>query len=148
MATRVTQYRPTGGLTRLPDLMNRLFEDCFVMPSAFDGTFSKVLGSRILETKDSYIVQVALPGVEADKVDIQVSGQQMTLKGTYSVPTPEGANVLWGGLMNGDFAGRFTLPGEIEAGKADARYDGGILTITVPKAEHVKAKSIKVQTAR
>jgi HSP20 family protein len=148
MSMDLTRRQPTSGATRLPDLMNRLFQESFVMPSVFEGAVGQGLRSRILETNDSYIVQAALPGVDADKVDIQISGQAMTLKGAYSVPTPEGARVLWGGSMNGDFAESFTLPGEVDPGKADARYDNGILTITVPKAEHVKPKSIKVQTTR
>ena len=148
MSTDLTRRQPTGGATRLPDLMNRLFQESFVLPSVFESGFSGGLSNRLLETNDSYVVQVALPGVDAEKVDIQVSGQEMTLKGSYAVPTPEGARILWGALTNGDFAESFTLPGEVDPGKAEARYDSGILTITVSKAEHVKPKSIKVQTAR
>lgn len=147
MATDLTRYPSTRGLTRLPDLMNQLFQESVVLPSAFDGN-GHGLGSRILETPDAYLVQVALPGVEADSVDLQVTGQEITLKGRYAVPTPEGAKVLWGGLMNGEVAERFALPGEIDAGKADARFDNGILTITLPKAEHVKPRSITVQPSR
>ena len=146
MATDLTRYGSGRGVTRLPDLMNQLFQDSFVMPSVLDRSFNGGLNSRILETNDAYVVQVVLPGVEADKVDIQVSGQQVTLKGNYAISTPEGARVLWGGLMSGDFAQSFALPGEIDPGKADANYENGILTVTVPKAEHVKPKSIKVQT--
>lgn len=148
MSTDLNRRQPNGGITRLPDLMNRLFQESFVMPSVLEGSIGQGLSSRILETNDSYVVQVALPGVDTEKIDIQISGQEMTLKGAYSVPTPQGARVLWGGPMNGEFTEGFTLPGEVDPGKAEAGYDNGILTITVPKAEHVKPKSIKVQTTR
>ena len=50
--------------------------------------------------------------------------------------------------MSGEFTESLALPGEIDAGKADGRNEAGILMITVPKAEHAKPKSIKIQTAR
>src|SRR5947209_1340635 len=113
MAAELTRHQPSGGLTRLPDLMNQLFQESVVLPSVFSGGLGQALSHRVLETTDSYIVQIALPAVEADKVDIQITGQQMMLKGTYAVPTPEGARVLWGGLSSGDFTESIALPGEI-----------------------------------
>ncbi|HZU13033.1 MAG TPA: Hsp20/alpha crystallin family protein [Chloroflexota bacterium] len=149
MATNLTRYTPATrtGITPLPDMINRLFEESFVLPSVFDRTFRQVTGTNLWETDDAYIVQVVLPGVDAEHVDIQVTGQQLTLKGTYSIPTPENANLIWKGIPDGNFMETMSLPDDVDSLKATAQYDQGLLTVTLPKAEHAKPQSIKVQTA-
>ena len=150
MASALTRSTPTAGtgITRLPDMISRLFDESFVMPSVFDRSFRHVLGSNLHETDDEYIVQVALPGVDAEQVDIQVAGKQLTLKGSYSIPTPENATVVWKGIGEGTFVESMTLPGEVDTSKAGAGYEHGILSITLPKAEHAKPKSITVSVAK
>jgi HSP20 family protein len=150
MATALTRYTPTTGteLTRLPDMISRLFDESFVMPSVFDRSFRQVLGSNLYETDDEYIVHVALPGIDAEQMDIQVTGQQLTLKGSYSIPTPENATVVWKGIGESSFVESMTLPGEVDTSKAGARYEHGILSITLPKTEHAKPKSITVSVAK
>jgi HSP20 family protein len=149
MASALTRYNPTGtAMTRLPDVIGRLFDESFVMPSVFDRSFGQVLRSNLCETSDEYIVQVALPGIDVEQVDVQVTGQQLTLKGSYSVPTPENATVIWKGIGEGSFVESLTLPGEVDAAKAEGRYEHGILSITLPKTEHAKAKTIQVSVAK
>lgn len=150
MATALTRYTPvTGmGITRLPDLFSRLFDESFVMPSVFDRSFRQALGSNLYESNDDYIVQVSLPGINPDQVDLQVTGQQLVLKGTYSLPVPENASVIWNGITGGDFVESMTLPGEVDAATANATYQKGILTVTLPKAEHTKSRSIKVSVTK
>ena len=150
MASALIRSTPTTGtgITRLPDVISRLFDESFVMPSVFDRSFRQAPGSNLYETDDEYIVQVALPGVDAEQVDIQVTGQQLTLKGSYSIPTPENATVVWKGIGEGSFVESMTLPVEVDASTAEARYEYGILSITLPKAEHAKAKTITVSVAK
>lgn len=148
MSTNLTRYTPTrAGIMPLPDMISRLFEESFVAPSVLDRHFGQVTGTNLYTTDDAYVVQVALPGVRSEDVDIQVTGQDLTVKGSYSVPTPEKATPIWTGFQGGNFLETMTLPGDVNAAAANARYEDGILTITLPKAEHAKPKSIQVQTA-
>ena len=61
-----------------------------------------------------------------------------------SVAAPHGARGIWVGLGDGEFREQVTLPGEVDADKAHADYQDGILTLTLPKAEHARIKTIKV----
>jgi HSP20 family protein len=120
----------------------------FAPPQAHSRSFRQALGSILYETDNDYIVQVALPGVDAEQVDIQVTGQQLTLKGSYNIPTPENATVVWKGIGEGSFVESMTLPDEVDTSTAEAHYGHGILSIILPKTEHSKAKTITVSVAK
>jgi HSP20 family protein len=60
------------------------------------------------------------------------------------VEAPEGAQGVWVGLGAGEFSEQVALPGEVDADGASADYQNGILTLTLPKAEKAKVKTIKV----
>jgi HSP20 family protein len=149
MTTSVSRYEPrTMGLTRLPDLMDRLFNESFVLPSVMDRAFQQIQGSRLIETSDAYVIELALPGVDAEKTDISIVGRNVALKATYATPSWENAAVIWDGLPVGDVVQQFALPGDVEAGNAEAHYEHGILTVRIPKAEHAKPRSIKVNVSK
>jgi HSP20 family protein len=139
-------------VTRLPDLVDRLFRDSFVMPSLWDrsffgGTTRPVLPVNLFETPDGYIMHAALPGMNPDNLDIQVTGREITIKGKFEVNTPENGQWIWQGIPSGEFYETYTLPVEIDSENVQASYDHGILTLGLPKAEHLRPKNIKVQVA-
>src|SRR5947209_19271564 len=78
MANTLTRYQPTGA-TRLPDVIDRLFQESFVLPSMFDRTFGgsakPSLPVNLIETADSYVIQASLPVLNTDNLDIQVVGR-------------------------------------------------------------------------
>lgn len=148
MANTVTRYQPGTGVTRLPDMVDRLFRESFVMPSAFNdfwgGTARPGLPANLFETEESYVLQVGLPGLNPENVEIQVMGRELSIKGRFETWVPEKGNWIWQGLPSGEFYEKFTLPVEVERDHADAAYNHGILSITLPKTEYAKPKSIKV----
>jgi HSP20 family protein len=150
MTDTLTRYNPPSGLTRLSDAFDHLFRESFVFPSLLerlgDG-FSSVT-CDVHEADNAYIVQMALPGINPDKVEIRVLGHQMTIKGSYEIPSVEGAATLRKGLMTGEFSEVVSVPAEVEGDKAEATYKNGILTVTLPKAPHAEPKAIKVQVAQ
>ena len=148
MATQLTRYQPGTGVTRLPDMVDRLFRESFVMPSLFGdlwgGTARPGLPANLFDTGDSYILQVALPGINPENADIQVMGRDLTISGNFETVQPENASWIWQGLPTGQFYEKYTLPLEVERDQVHATYEHGILSITLPKTEHAKPKSIKV----
>ena len=94
---------------------------------------------------DNYIVEVALPGLAPDAVNISALGNQVTISGEFATPPQERRY-----LIHERFGGRFertvTLPTEVDAGKADAHYEHGLLRLTVPKAETAKPRRIALAT--
>src|SRR5947209_10473356 len=93
MEGTVNRYQPRNGATRLPDLVNRLFNESFVIPSLLEnatvsGSSYPSLPVSLFETPDSYIMRAALPDIDAENVEIKVTGREVTLKGQFTPWTP------------------------------------------------------------
>ncbi|HCG00850.1 MAG TPA: hypothetical protein DEV93_09950 [Chloroflexi bacterium] len=146
MPNTPVRYRPENSLTRLPDVIDQLFRDSFVMPTRFDRFFEGKRAANLLETDSAYIVQLLIPGADAKELQINVVGQQLTVKCISTVPTTENATYLYQGLFGEEFSDVFTLPTEVDGEKAKASYANGFLTITLPKAANAMPKAIKVST--
>jgi HSP20 family protein len=99
---------------------------------------------NLFETNDSYIVQVPLPGVQPDQLSITARENVVTLQGTTEIPAPEGARNLYAGAIRGQFREMVQLPGDVDADKASASYNNGVLTLTLPKAASARERAIKV----
>ena len=101
--------------------------------------------SNLLETWDSYYLQIALPGVDAGSLDIEVVARHARVRGSYRPPVIETATSIWHDIATGEFEEVFALPAEVDAGEAKAQYERGILTIKLPKAAYLKPSSVPVQ---
>lgn len=147
MANNITRYNQPTGLMPLSEALDRLFRDAFTWPQAFSNAFTRSsFGSNLYETDDSYIMQVLLPGAKVDDLEITARDNVLTLRGKTEVAMPEGARSIWVGLGSGEFSEAVTLPGEVDAEKASADYHDGVLTLTLPKSERSKVRTIKVGT--
>ena len=130
----------------LRQAMDRLFEDSFVRaPRGFDGGAS-YLPLDIYTTKDAVVIRASVPGVKPDEVEITVEGSTVTIRGETKVPQEEGTFLLQE-QRYGSFARSIDLAIPVQPDKAEAKFENGVLTLTVPKAEEIKPKVIKVKTA-
>lgn len=99
----------------------------------------------VYETDDALVVKGALPGVRPEEVDISVTGDILTVKGeTKSEEETKDESYHRRELRYGAFARSIALPKLVNYDKAEAKFENGILTVTLPKAEEVKPKSIKI----
>jgi len=99
-------------------------------------------GVNILETKDGYVLEAEMPGVNKDGLDIQVEENVLTLVGRRAQAT--GGKSLYRESQAGDFRRVFELDPSIDIQKISARIDQGVLTLTLSKAEKVKPRKITV----
>ena len=132
---------------RLQDELDRLFTEIL----SENATFGEPAPlprpqSNLLETWVAYFLQVALPGADPGSLNIEVVARQVTVKGTYHMPAIETASSIWNGITAGTFEEAFQVPAEVDADRAEAQYERGILTIKLPKVAHLKASSIPIQT--
>lgn len=141
------QRAQPGGFLPLSQAVDQLFRESFLFPRWWNETygsgFTAPLGSNLWESNDHYTAQFAMPGVKADSISVMVDRGVLTVQGEPAVTAPEGAKALWQGLM-GQTQYRVTLPAEVEADQAQANYEHGILTITLPKAAAARTRTIKV----
>ena len=148
MANEVVRWEPFSEMVSLRDAVNRLFEDSFIRPAAwplpFDGTALN-MPIDVIETKESVIVKAVVPGVKPDEIDISIIGDTLTIKGESKVEEKvEEGNYIRKERRFGAFQRTLTLPISIVADKTKAEFEDGVLTLTLPKAEQAKPKSIKV----
>jgi len=131
-------------MVSLREAMDRLFEDSFISPRNIGQWSGRGTGANLFETSEGFILQVPMPGVKAEDVEITAQQDTLALKWETKVQVPEGAAALWQGFQNGQYQQAFSLPAPINADRAEASYTDGILTLSLPKAEHAKARTVKV----
>ena len=144
--SNLTRWEPVREMMTLREAMDRLFDDAFTRPlSIRDGGFS---GPAIdmYQTDDEVIVKAALPGFSADDVHINITGEVLTIRGELK-HEEEQKEKAWHMREQrwGSFERAVALPTDVVADKANAEFANGILTITLPKAEEVKPKTISVK---
>jgi HSP20 family protein len=130
----------------LREAMDRLFDDAFTRPvNLRDGGWSSP-AIDMYQTDDEVVVKAALPGFKADEVQINVTGDVLVLRGEMK-HEEEQKDKAWHIREHrwGSFERSIALPIDVKADKAVADYENGILTVTLPKAEEVKPKTISVK---
>ena len=144
--SNLTRWEPVREMMTLREAMDRLFDDAFTRPiSLRDGGWSAP-AIDMYQTDDEVVVKAALPGFKAEEVQINVTGDMLTLKGEMK-HAEEKKDKSWHIREHrwGSFERAISLPTEVVADKANADFANGILTITLPKAEEVKPKTITVK---
>ena len=128
------------------EMMDRLFDDAFTRPiSLRDGGWSAP-AVNMYQTDDEVVVKATLPGFKADEVQINVTGDLLTIRGERK-SEEEQKDKSWHIREHrwGSFERSITLPTEVISDRADAAFENGILTIKLPKVEEVKPKTITVK---
>jgi HSP20 family protein len=145
MAIR-TVWSPVNEFVTLRDAMDRLVSDSFISPrSMFTSLGSgSALPANLFETPDAFVVQVALPGVDPEKVQITVQGEVLNLKAERVAPQFERSQQIWSGVGFGAFEQSFSLPTAVEGNSAEASYENGMLTLKLPKMQSARSHTIKV----
>jgi len=141
------RWEPFREMVSLRQAMDRLLEDSFVRPARlWPELRAGELPIDMYQTKDEVVLKAALPGVKPEEVDITITGDTLTIKGEHKEEkeTKE-EDYLYKEHRYGAFSRSVTIPIQVESDKAEAVFENGILTLTIPKSEQVKPKSIKVK---
>ena len=141
----LTRYNPFNEAVSLREAMDRLFEDSYISPRVAGPFGGRGVTANLFETPDSFILQVPMPGVKPEDVEITAQQDTLSLKWETKAQVPEGATVHWHGFGAGQYQQTFTLPASINADRAEASTADGVLMLTLPKAEHAKPRQIQVR---
>lgn len=145
--SNIIRWEPAREMMTLREAMDRLFDDAFTRPLSLSGNNWSIPAVDMYQTDNEVVVKAALPGIKADEVQLNVTGEVLTIKGEtrQENETKEKAYHIreqrWGA-----FERSIVLPTEVVADKAKADFENGVLTITLPKAEEVKPKTINIKT--
>ena len=144
------KWEPFSDLVSLRDAMDRLFEESFVRVPRFPTVFrAEGLAIDMCETADSLVVKTSVPGVKPEDIEITISGSVLTIKGKTKIEEKvETENYVRQERRYGSFHRSVALPESVVADKAEAVYEHGILTLTIPKSEEAKPKTIRVEAKK
>ena len=98
---------------------------------------------NIFETKEGYVLEAEMPGVNKEGLEIMLEGNELTIHGHRNVEALSG-DKLFCECSRADYRRVFELDPAIDSARISARMDQGILTLTLPKSEAVKPRRIKV----
>jgi len=99
--------------------------------------------ASVIEAGDGYTLEVEMPGVNKDGLDISAENNELTIVGRRSLPVVEGTLIHHESRPE-NFRRTFELDPSIDANKISARVEQGLVTLTLLKAEHVKPRKITV----
>jgi HSP20 family protein len=143
--SNLIRWEPAREMMTLREAMDRLFDDAFTRPfSLREGWSAPAID--MYQTDDEIVVKAALPGIKPDEVQINVIGEVLHIKG--EVKNEEEKNEKAWHIREqrwGAFERSVALPTDVVAAKAKAEFENGVLTITLPKAEEVKPKTINIK---
>jgi HSP20 family protein len=146
--TLVRRTSPFGELVSLRQAMDRLFEDSYVRPNrtwAFAGDTGAAMPLDVTSTADALIVEAALPGIKPEDVDITVEDGTLTIKAETHTERQTGeGETLINEIRRGTVSRVVSLPTGLEADRATATFEHGVLHLTFPRAEAVKPRQIRI----
>jgi HSP20 family protein len=137
---------PFRGLLGLQDELERFMRNpAFGRGLSGFGAYPRV---NIFDSPEGAVVVAEIPGLDLAKLAVAGEGRSLTISGERAFgPDGDGRGYHRRELNEGKFSRSIQLPEDYETGKAEARYEAGLLIIRVPRAEHAKRRQIAVQTA-
>lgn len=150
----VTKVEPQRNVVSLRDMMNKMIEESFLDP--FDVispdlsmmpevkmSFPKV---DISETEKEIKITANVPGIDSDKIDIDVGDDYISISGRTEKKEEEKNKKIYRYEREyGEFRREFSLPSRVKKDNVSAKVKNGVLTIVLPKAEEEKKSKIKVK---
>ena len=141
--TNLVQWEPFRELRTMRRDLDRLFDQTLARPWA-NGLTSPAMD--LYETEDEVVVKATVPGISAEDVDIQITGDVLTIRGeSRQEEERKDATYHLCEQRYMSFARSLELPAPVLADKANAEVVNGVLTLSLPKAEEAKPKAIKVK---
>jgi len=139
------RWEPFREALSLRDWMDQALEESWSRPVAgIKGICTPAVD--LYQTDDEVVVKATLPGVKSEDLNISVTGDVLTIRGEVKEESSSnGATYHLRERDFGSFSRSLALPTAVVADKARAEFENGILSLTLPKADEVKPKTITVK---
>lgn len=142
----MNRWDPFRDVVTLREAMDRLFEDSYAPArrTREDGgqrRFRLPLDAYV--TPEEIVIMANMPGVKPEDVEITLEGDTLSIRGNRPAPL-ENVNYVLQERTHGEFQRTLTINVPVDADKAEAKFENGLLTLTIPKAEAAKPKTIQV----
>ena len=145
---QTTRWSPLQEMMTLREAMNQLFDESLVNPGAARRTQTFMPVLDLSETADAYLIEVAVPGLKGEDLDISIEQGQLTIKGEVKQEKPEQKrNYHRIERQYGTFSRTISFPASVRADAISADLKDGVLYLEVPKAEMVKPRKVAINVA-
>ena len=140
-----------AALTRFDEAFDDLLRGFFVRPVSFDGAPGQANVGQfrvdVSETEQAYTVRAEIPGVKKDDINISIDGDQVAISAEVKneKEAKDGERVLRTERYYGKVYRAFALGQPVDESAAAAKYQDGILELTLPKKAATQAKRIEIQ---
>jgi len=143
----IVRWEPIREMVGLRDAIDRMFEDGLSKyPRLWPRLGEWELPIDMYQTSDEVVVKASIPGLKSEEVDISVTGDTLTIKGEHKEEKEiEEENYIYKERRYGTFSRSMLIPVKVKSDKAEAVFEDGVLTLTLPKAEEVKPRQIKIK---
>jgi HSP20 family protein len=137
----ITRYQPAT------DLLRPFFDD-FITPFSRMGSSMRVPETDVLERENEIQVVSELPGMNPNEVELSLENNVLTISGEKHEEHERGGDGDTFHLSErrwGRFSRSFVLPREVDSEKISARFENGVLTVTIPKSEKARRRRIDIK---
>ena len=140
----LSPFTPFREMLTLREAMDRLFDESFVRGATSANGYGLALD--VQQDNDNYVVRANVPGLKPEDLQIEVVDNTITVRGEVkSERKEEKDNYLLQERRYGQFSRSISLPTTVNAARAEATIEQGVLTLRVPKAEEAKPKAITIK---
>jgi len=140
----IIRWSPARDMVRLSDAMDRMFEDAWTRPRPARGEREVRLPLDVYTTPSEIVLTANVPGLKPEDVQVTVEGDTLSIDGEFKAPM-ENVEYIFQERPYGKFSRKLTLNVPVDVNKVEATFDSGVLTVTLPKAEAARPKTIKVE---
>lgn len=137
---------PFRDFSQIQDSFDRLFTE-FMNLKRSGGlqNISFTPSCEISEEDNLYILKFDMPGVTKEQVHVEADKDHLTIRAERRDEVKQESKKKYlSEIYYGSYMRTFTLPGPVDEKKVDAKFENGVLTVTVPKTQALKAKQIPV----
>ena len=125
-------------------LMDRWLSDGFMTPTFETALADTAPSLNVRETPDAYLVEVEMPGIEPEAIEVTVEGRTLTIRGSYDESEERQGTYLLREWRSGTFLRSVALPAVIDADNASSEVRNGELILTLPKAAQHRARRLEI----
>ena len=144
----IIRWSPARELVRLSDAMDRMLDESWTRP-AFAARADREfrLPLDVYTTPSEIVLAANVPGLKPEDVEVTLEGDTLSIRGEFKPPL-ENVDYVFQERPYGKFSRTLTLNVPVNNDKVEAAFDNGVLTITLPKADAARPKTIKVEAKK
>lgn len=139
--TNITRFNPAGSA------LDDLFRGFFMQPVRFEGQAEVQLKMDVSEDDKAYKVHAEIPGVKKEDIHVNIDGNQVSISAEVKneKEVKEGEKLLRSERYYGSVSRAFSLAQDVDESAAQAKYNDGVLELTLPKKVVASARKLVIQ---